>query len=98
MRDSHDVRTGSSQDVLTPYLDACIRKYHKVDAGKKHTMNWSLDGVEGLPEDGKLDLTKLGCGELSMRVRTGRNLKMFPLPGERHTCPLRHAWPLPDRY
>jgi protein-arginine kinase len=75
------VRTGSSQDVLTPYLDACIRKYHKVDAGKKHTMNWSLDGVEGLPEDGKLDLTKLGCGELSMRVRTGRNLKAFPLPG-----------------
>ena len=25
-------------DVLTPYLDACIRKYHKVDAGKKHVV------------------------------------------------------------
>jgi creatine kinase len=75
------VPLSASQDVLTPYLDACIRKYHKVDAGKSHVMNWSLDGVEGLPADGKLDLTKLGCGELSMRVRTGRNLKAFPLPG-----------------
>lgn len=54
-------------DVLTPYLDACIRKYHKVPAGKKHVNNWSLDGVAGLPADGKLDVTKLGLGELSMR-------------------------------
>ena len=68
-------------DVLTPYLDACIRKYHKVPAGQKHVNDWSLEGVEGLPADGKLDVTKLGLGELSMRVRTGRNLKAFPLPG-----------------
>ena len=40
----------------------------------------SLVGVAGLPADGKLDLTKLGLGETSMRVRTGRNLKAFPLP------------------
>ena len=50
-------------------------------AGESHVNNWSLEGVEGLPEDGKLDLTKLGLGETSMRVRTGRNLKAFPLPG-----------------
>ena len=31
--------------------------------------------------DGKLDLTKLGLGETSMRVRVGRNLASFPLPG-----------------
>jgi len=68
-------------DVLTPYLDACIRTYHKVPASAKHTNNWSLEGVAGLPADGKLDLTKLGLGETSMRVRTGRNLKAFPLPG-----------------
>jgi hypothetical protein len=68
-------------DTLTPYLDACIRRYHKVEAGKKHVNNWSLAGVPGLPSDGKLDVTKLGLGELSMRVRTGRNLKQFPLPG-----------------
>ena len=67
--------------MLTPYLDACIRKYHNVPAGESHVNNWSLEGVEGLPEDGKLDLTKLGLGETSMRVRTGRNLKAFPLPG-----------------
>jgi hypothetical protein len=68
-------------DVLTPYLDACIRKYHKVPAGQKHVNDWSLDGVEGLPADGQLDVTKLGLSSLSMRVRTGRNLKAFPLPG-----------------
>ena len=70
----------------------------QVPASKKHVNDWSLKGVAGLPADGKLDLTKLGLGTTSMRVRTGRNLKMFPLPGERHTCPPRHAWPLPDRY
>ena len=40
-----------------------------------------MDGVEGLPADGQLDVTKLGLSSLSMRVRTGRNLKAFPLPG-----------------
>ena len=53
----------------------------QVPASAKHTNNWSLEGVAGLPADGKLDLTKLGLGETSMRVRTGRNLKAFPLPG-----------------
>jgi len=43
--------------------------------------NWSLKGVEGLPENGLLDLAKLGLPELSMRVRTGRNLAKYPLPG-----------------
>ena len=43
--------------------------------------DWSLEGVEGLPADGNLDLAKLGLPELSMRVRTGRNFSKFPLPG-----------------
>jgi hypothetical protein len=30
--------------------------------------------------DGKLDLSKLGLGETSMRVRVGRNLSSYPLP------------------
>ena len=57
--------------------------YHDNPAGDKvHTINWSLEGVEGLPEDGQLDLSKLGLkDELSMRVRVGRNLTSFPLPG-----------------
>jgi len=68
-------------DDLAPFMDAVIRDYHKVPAGKKHVNNWSLAGVEGLPADGLLDLTKLGLGETSMRVRTGRNLSKFPMPG-----------------
>jgi len=34
-----------------------------------------------LPEGGQLDLTKLGLPALSMRVRTGRNLNKYNLPG-----------------
>jgi protein-arginine kinase len=37
--------------------------------------------VEGLPEDGILDFAKLGLPAVSMRVRTGRNLNKYPLPG-----------------
>jgi hypothetical protein len=44
-------------------------------------LDFHFKGVEGLPSDGKLDLTKLGLPALSMRVRTGRNLKKFNLPG-----------------
>ena len=40
-----------------------------------------MSGVADLPEDGVLDLTKLGLPALSMRVRTGRNLNKYPLPG-----------------
>jgi len=47
----------------------------------KHVNNWSLEGVEGLPADGKLDFKKLGLTAVSMRVRTGRNLNKYPLPG-----------------
>ena len=63
--------------------DAVCNDYHENPAGDKvHTINWSLAGVEGLPDDGQLDLSKLGLkDELSMRVRVGRNLASFPLPG-----------------
>jgi hypothetical protein len=68
----------SAQDdyeVFRPFFQAALEKYHKVDLSKKqHTNNWDLKGIEGLPEDGQLDLTKLGLPALSMRVRTGRNL------------------------
>lgn len=47
----------------------------------RHVNSWDLSKVEGLPEGGVLDLEKLGVGSLSMRVRTGRNLKRYPLPG-----------------
>jgi creatine kinase len=69
-------------EVFMPFFKAVLERYHKVDLSKtKHTNNWSLDGVPGLPADGVLDMSKLGLPALSMRVRTGRNLKKFPLPG-----------------
>jgi creatine kinase len=69
-------------DDLKPFFKKCLEKYHKVDLSvKKHTNNWSLVGVAGLPESGHLDLAQLGLPALSMRVRTGRNLRRFPLPG-----------------
>ena len=69
-------------DIFKPFFTKALEKCHKVDLSKtKHVNNWSLEGVEGLPEDGKLDLTKIGLPALSMRVRTGRNLNKFPLPG-----------------
>jgi creatine kinase len=65
------------------FFDKVCNDYHDNPEGDKvHTINWSLEGVEGLPEDGQLDLAKLGLkDELSMRVRVGRNLTSFPLPG-----------------
>mmetsp|Transcript_34064 Transcript_34064/g.45018 ORF Transcript_34064/g.45018 Transcript_34064/m.45018 type:complete len:481 (+) Transcript_34064:84-1526(+) len=68
-------------DTFKPFFSKALEKYHKVDLSKKkHVNNWSLEGVEGLPANGVLDLAELGLPPLSMRVRTGRNLKKFPLP------------------
>lgn len=69
-------------DEFKPFFDLVIRDYHKIPADKSHKTNWDLSGVANkLPADGKLDLTKLGLGTTSMRVRVGRNLASFPLPG-----------------
>lgn len=69
-------------DEFRPFFAKALSQYHKVDLNTtKHTNNWSLAGVEGLPEDGILDFSKLGLGPVSMRVRTGRNLNKYPLPG-----------------
>jgi len=69
-------------DEFYPFFKKALELYHKVNLDKvKHINNWSLSGVAGLPADGKLDLTKLGLPELSMRVRTGRNLRKYKLPG-----------------
>ena len=71
----------SDYDDFKPFFKAALGSYHKVDLNKKkHTTNWDLKGVEGLPSSGKLDLTELGLPALSMRVRTGRNLSKYPLP------------------
>jgi creatine kinase len=69
-------------DEFYVFFRKALEQYHKVDLNvKKHVNNWSLKGVEGLPEDGILDFSKLGLPAVSMRVRTGRNLNKYPLPG-----------------
>ena len=68
-------------DTFKPFFSKVLADYHGVAEDAKHVNNWSLEGVEGLPEGGVLDLAALGLPELSMRVRVGRNLKEFPLPG-----------------
>jgi len=70
-------------ETYKPFFKAALEKYHKVDLSvKKHVNNWSLEGVEGLPASGVLDLAELGLPPLSMRVRTGRNLNRYPLPAK----------------
>jgi creatine kinase len=69
-------------DEFYPFFKKALEQYHKVDLNtSKHVNNWSLEGVDGLPSDGILDFAKLGLGAVSMRVRTGRNLNKYPLPG-----------------
>jgi len=60
------------------FFDPLIRDYHSADAGAVHKTNWDASNVG---EGGILDVTKLGLEELSMRVRVGRNLAAFNLPG-----------------
>jgi creatine kinase len=72
----------SDYETFEPFFKKALETYHKVDLSKtSHTNNWDLSSAKGLPEDGILDFAKLGLPALSMRVRTGRNLKKFPLPG-----------------
>ena len=63
---------------FSKFFDPLIRDYHKASADAKHVTDWDASGVV---ENGVLDVTKLGLSELSMRVRVGRNLKRFNLPG-----------------
>ncbi len=68
-------------DDFRPFFAKVLARYHKVGEDARHTNDWSLSSVEGLPASCKLDLAELGLPALSMRVRVGRNLADFPLPG-----------------
>jgi len=51
--------TPNDYDDLKPFFQKAIETYHKVDLTKtKHTNTWDLTGVEGLPKNGKLDITE----------------------------------------
>jgi len=57
------------------FFDKVIRDYHGDESGtKKHETNWETGSSD-------YDVKKLGQDELSMRVRVGRNLIGFNLPG-----------------
>ena len=71
----------SDYDDLRPFFARVIARYHRIGEDARHVSDWDLAGVEGLPEDGVLDLARLGLPPLSMRVRVGRNLADLPLPG-----------------
>lgn len=60
------------------FFDPLIRDYHGAKDDAVHVTDWDASGVG---ENGVLDVTKLGLEELSMRVRVGRNLAQFNLPG-----------------
>jgi protein-arginine kinase len=69
-------------DLFGPFFAKVIAQYHKIEGDVQHVTNWDLESVKDkLPPGGKLDLTKLGLGTTSMRVRVGRNLAKYPLPG-----------------
>jgi creatine kinase len=58
------------------FFDKVIREYHGDESGnKKHITDWNVEDLD-------YDVKKLGQDELSMRVRVGRNLVGFNLPGE----------------
>jgi len=61
------------------FFDKVIRDYHKDETGSKvHKSDWDLSKGG---DAGVYDVEKLGLEELSMRVRVGRNLAAFNLPG-----------------
>ena len=64
--------------LLGSSFDKVIRAYHGAAADAVHVTDWDASSVG---ENGVLDVTKLGLDELSMRVRVGRNLASFNLPG-----------------
>jgi hypothetical protein len=65
-------------EVFSKFFDPLIRDYHRASADAVHESDWDVSAVG---DNGVLDVSKLGLGELSMRVRVGRNLTDFPLPG-----------------
>jgi len=73
--------TPADYTTFKPFFSKVIGDYHKndVNCALTHVNDWDASGVG---EGGVLDLSKLGLKEeLSMRVRVGRNLTAFNLPG-----------------
>ena len=70
--------TPADYDTYGDFFDPLIRDYHGAAKDAVHVTDWDASDVG---DNGVLDVTKLGLPELSMRVRVGRNLAQFNLPG-----------------
>jgi len=67
--------TTTDYTKFSGFFDKVIRDYHGDSSGmKKHETSWDTG-------DANYDVKKLGIEEISMRVRVGRNLTGFNLPG-----------------
>jgi len=66
------------EDFKDLFFDNVIRDYHKADPKAVHVTDWDISKVG---DKGVLDVAKLGLAPLSIRVRVGRNLSDFNLPG-----------------
>eukprot|EP00924_Labyrinthula_sp_SR-Ha-C_P011617 snap_masked-scaffold_17-processed-gene-3.25-mRNA-1 protein AED:0.32 eAED:0.32 QI:0/-1/0/1/-1/1/1/0/414 len=71
--------TPDDYETFGKFLDPLIRDYHKAAKDAKHETSWDISDVG---DNGVLDVSNLGLDEVSMRVRVGRNLKSFNLPGK----------------
>lgn len=69
----------SDYETYADFFDQVIEDYHNGTPWSRHITDWDISKVG---DNGVLDVTKLGLGELSMRVRVGRNLQDFNLPGK----------------
>ena len=72
-------------DRFKPYMEKVIKDYHKINKDVKHESSWKITDLNDpeIPPGGKLDLSAIdeSLKVVSMRVRVGRNLAEFPLPG-----------------
>ena len=59
-------------DTLRGFFAPLIAEYHKVPMGQGQPTDWNAQ---------PMDIGQLGLGASSCRVRVGRNLASFPLPG-----------------
>lgn len=83
--------TPEDYEKFKDFFDKVIREYHSDDTGeKKHITDWSLakpksedpeEAKSARGEDDKLCFGALGLSDVSMRIRVGRNVKGFNLPG-----------------
>ena len=56
----------SDYDDFRPFFARALAAYHKVPEDARHENNWSLEGLEEMPDSGVLDLAAIGLPALSM--------------------------------